>query len=211
MFFYQKFKHYLKTTIMKYDLSGVEVHGQDILSFMDALKLVPYLGDRILKDKKIGTLVAGSYQIIPGEWYLLTDKIRILQAVLDSVGPTTLKKVGEKIPENAVFPPDIDDIHKAIASINIAYHMNHRKAGVIMFDEKTGKITEGIGSYGYQKVEGENKIISVCENPNVSEYDEGILTTMARRFESSARIELDTTQPSRRTGGESCTFIITWI
>ena len=195
---------------MKYDLSDIEVHGQDILSFMDALSTADYLGDMILKEEKIGTLVDGKYVIIPEEWYLLEDKIKILQKVLEYVGPTTLKAVGQKIPENAIFPPDIDDIHKAISSINIAYHMNHRKAGEIMYNKVTGTITEGIGYYGYQAVEGEKKIISVCENPNISEYDEGILTAMARRFESSVKVELDTSKPTRRNGGDSCTFIITW-
>ncbi len=195
---------------MQYDISDVEVHGQDILSFMDALSLVPTLGERILEAEKIGTLKHGVYRIIPEEWYPLTDKIKILQRVLSSIGPSILRKVGEKIPENAIFPPDIDDIHKAIGLINVAYHMNHRKAGKIMYDEQTGKITEGIGYYGYARVEGENKIISECANPNLSEYDQGIITTMARRFEPSAKIELDPTKPTRRTGGDSCTFIITW-
>lgn len=195
---------------MQYELSDVEVHGQDILSFMDALSTASHLGEVILNDEKIGTLVDGKYVIIPDSWYLLNDKIKILKKVLSFVGPTTLKNVGKKIPENAIFPPDIDNIHKAISSINIAYHMNHRKAGQIMFDEVTGKITEGIGYYGYQAVDGENKIISVCENPNVSEYDEGILTAMARRFETSAKVELDESKPTRRNGGDSCTFIITW-
>ncbi|WP_375559591.1 hypothetical protein ACE193_17905 [Bernardetia sp. OM2101] len=195
---------------MTYDLSDVEVHGQDILSFMDALSLVPLVGKAILKERQIGVLVDGNYQIMPNDWYLLSDKITILKDVLKRIGPASLKKVGKKIPENANFPPEIDDIHKAISSINIAYHMNHRKNGKLMFDEKTGQITEGIGYYGYEAVKGENKIISVCENPNVSEYDEGILEAMARRFESRAKVVLDTTKPTRRTGGDSCTFIITW-
>lgn len=195
---------------MKYDLSDVEVHGQDILSFMDALYVSPTLGTMILQQQKIGTLVGNTYQILPKEWYLLSDKITILQTVLERIGPSSLRKVGEKIPENAIFPPEINDIHKAISAINIAYHMNHRKAGKIMFDAETGKITDGIGYYGYEAVEGENKIISVCENPNISEYDEGILKAMAKRFEPMARVTLDTSKPTRRTGGDSCTFIITW-
>jgi len=195
---------------MKYDLSDIEVHGQDILSFMDALSLTPSLGGVVLQQQQIGTLVNNKYQILPTEWYLLSDKITILQTVLKLIGPNSLRKVGEKIPENAIFPLEIDDIHKAIACINTAYHMNHRKAGRIMFDEQTGKITDGIGCYGYEPVLGENKIISVCENPNVSEYDEGILKAMAKRFEPMARVTLDPNKPTRRTGGDSCTFIITW-
>lgn len=194
-----------------YDLTGVEVHGQDILSFVDALGAFSSLGHRILQDLKIGTLSRpGGYQILPGNWYPLVDKIRILQAVKERVGPATLRLVGEKIPANALFPPAITDIHKAMASIDVAYHMNHRKHGRALYDEKSKTITEGIGHYGYRVGPGTNHIISVCDSPNPSEYDEGILHAMARRFEPTAQIFLDPTLPTRREGADSCTFVVTW-
>jgi hypothetical protein len=193
------------------DLTHVEVHGQDILSFVDALGAFASVGTAILQDLKVGTRGAdGRYKILPGLWYPLADKIRILEAVRDRVGAVTLRRVGEKIPENAVFPDDIDTIHKAIAAIDIAYHMNHRKHRQLMFDAATGAITEGIGHYGYKAVPKQNRIISVCDNPNLSEYDEGILLAMARRFQIGAKVELDSSQPTRRTGGASCTFVVTW-
>ena len=194
-----------------FNLTFIEVHGQDILSFVDALGTYASIGDKLLQELKIGTRDArGRYRLIPETWYPLADKIRILHAVLDRVGATTLRRVGEMIPANAVFPPAIDDIHKAIGCIDVAYHMNHRCRGRIMFDEKTGKITDGIGHYGYEAVPGENRIISVCDSPNLSEYDEGILLTMARRFQPAARVELDASQPTRRTGADTCTFVVTW-
>ncbi|MEM7181846.1 MAG: hypothetical protein AAF518_13095 [Spirochaetota bacterium] len=195
---------------MNYDLADVEVNGQDILSFMDALTHFKMIGAQILQNEKIGTLVNGEYQIIPTEWYPLTDKIKILEQVKTRVGPKTLVNVGKKIPENAVFPPEIDSIHKAIAAINVAYHMNHRKAGKLMYDMATQQITDGIGYYGYEAVSGENKIISVCENPNLSEYDEGIVTAMAKKFQPFAQVTLDSSKPTRRNGDDNCTFLITW-
>lgn len=195
---------------MKYDLSDVEVNGQDILSFMSAISSSPTLGSMMLQTLKIGTLVQGKYQILAEEWYPLTDKITIIQTIRDRIGPMILKKVGREVPENAIFPPNINDIYKAIASVNIAYHMNHRKAGKIMYDEKSEQIIPGIGYYGYEPVPNQRKIISVCENPNLSEYDEGILTAMARRFEPFAEVFLDPDKPTRKNGGNSCTFIITW-
>ncbi len=194
----------------RFDLTGVEVHGQDILSFMDALGTFASIGDRLLQDMKIGTPTEGRYKIIPGVWYPLADKIRILDEVKRRVGAVTVRRVGERIPDNAVFPPTMTDIHKAIAAIDIAYHMNHRKNGRVMFDEKTGAMTDGIGHYGYRAVPGENQIVSVCDSPNLSEYDEGILHAIARRFEPVATVDLDPRQPTRRRGGESCTFIVSW-
>ncbi len=193
-----------------WDLRGVEVHGQDILSFMDALGTFASIGERMLADLKIGTRVDGRYRILPGVWYPLADKIRILSEVKARVGAATLRRVGEKIPDNAIFPPAINDVHSAIAAVDVAYHMNHRKDGRVLYDEKTGKVLGAIGHYGYAPVPGERRIISVCDSPNISEYDEGILLAMARRFAPVATVTLDSSRPTRREGGESCTFVIEW-
>ena len=192
-------------------LTGVEVHGQDILSFMGALGDFMSIGQRLLQDLKIGTRASdGQYVITPGVWYALRDKIRILIAVKERVGTTTLRRVGEKIPENALFPPSIVDIHSALRAIDIAYHMNHRKDGKPLIDLETGTITDAIGHYGYQAVPGERRIISICDSPNPSEYDEGILFAMARRFEPKASVVLDPEAPTRRAGGRSCRFVVEW-
>ena len=192
-------------------LAGVEVHGQDILSFMDALGGYMSIGQRLLQDLRIGTRASdGRYVITPGVWYPLSDKIRILIAVKERVGATTLRRVGEKIPENALFPPSIIDIHSAIRAIDVAYHMNHRKNGKPLLDPETGKITDAIGHYGYRAVPGERRIISLCDSPNPSEYDEGILGAMARRFEPKATVRLDLIAPTRRAGGRSCKFVVEW-
>ena len=195
---------------MDYQLSDIEVPGHGILSFMDALQFFQSIGKSILNQEKIGKLVDGNYVIEPDVWYPMENMLTILQIVKAKTGPNTLKQVGYKTPENVQFPPDIDSIHKAIQSINIAYHLNHRKAGIPMFNQATGQMTGGIGHYGYEAVPNSKKIISVCANPYPSEYDEGILQAMARKFEANAMVKLDETQPSRRKGDKSCTFIITW-
>jgi hypothetical protein len=45
----------------------------------------------------------------------------------------------------ATLLPHIHDIHTALGSLDVAYHMNHRKNGMIMFDVQTGIMLEGIG------------------------------------------------------------------
>ena len=74
----------------------------------------------------------------------------------------------------------------------------------------TGEMTEGIGHYGYEKVENKNKIISKCENPFPCYFDRGLLTAMAQKFENTAEVKHDDSKSCRRKGGESCTYIITW-
>lgn len=194
-----------------FNLAGIEVRGQDILSFMDAMGNFVSSGSRLLQELKIGTLMpSGNYQIVPVQWYPMEDKLRILDELGSRVGPATLRRVGEMVPRNAQMPAWITDIHSAFAALDAAYHMNHRKDGRLMFDEQTGQITDGIGHYGYRKVPGENLIISVCDTPHPSHCDEGLLFAIARRFEPRATVRLAPDQPTRRDGGASCTFLVSW-
>jgi hypothetical protein len=121
-----------------------------------------------------------------------------------------LKMIGSKIPENAEFPSGIVDLNSAIKSIDIAYHMNHRKNEVVLYNVKTGVFTEGIGHYGYEKIPGKNLIISECWNPYPCAFDLGILTTMTKKFEPNAIIERDKSKPCRNNGADSCTYSIAW-
>jgi len=88
--------------------------------------------------------------------------------------------------------------------------MNHRKNGRVLFNPDSGEMSEGIGHYGYSELKGKNSIVSVCENPYPCTFDEGILISMAKKFEPSAMILHDNTKPCRRKGGDSCTYIISW-
>ena len=52
-----------------FNLTFIEVHGQDILSFVDALGTYASIGDKLLQELKIGTRDArGRYRLIPETW-----------------------------------------------------------------------------------------------------------------------------------------------
>ena len=61
-------------------------------------------------------------------------------------------KIGSQVPKHAPFPPTLTDIHTGIAGIDVAYHMNHRKNGQVMFNPESGTMLEGIGHYRYERV-----------------------------------------------------------
>lgn len=190
--------------------SGIEVNGQTVYSIVDALGSFKKLAHEILLPSGIGNMTKNGYEIKMDEWYSQTSWLRAFEMIAKEIGEATLKRIGTKIPENAKFPPWVKDIDSAIKSIDIAYHMNHRKNGTIMFDPDTGKMLEGIGHYGYERIENENKIISKCKNPYPDSFDLGIITAMAKRFELKANIYHDDSKECRKNGGESCTYIITW-
>ena len=69
-----------------------------------------------------------------------------------------------------------------------------------------------IGSYRFVP-DGPRQARIICDNPYPSDFDRGIITAMATRFKpqgSAISLEPDLTQPSRKKGGETCTFVVTW-
>ena len=172
----------------------VEVNGQTILSFVNALPSSQETFYKILEDN-------GLFDIQPEGWYSQEKWLNAFKEIYDTLGPNTLFMIGKAIPESAIFPPQIDGLEKALDCINIAYEMNHRG-----------------GPIGYYKLLSYDKdariAIMECENPYPSDFDRGIIMTMLRRFlpKDSVRhnVLLDTSRSSRLQGNASCNYIVSW-
>ncbi|MBI4957705.1 MAG: hypothetical protein HY908_37205 [Myxococcales bacterium] len=190
--------------------AGVEVNGQTVYAIVDGFKMFKRIPSQILLAEGIGQLGANDVvQIDPLAWYSQAAWLRAFERIAKEVGTIHLYAIGAKIPENAKFPPSVTDVATAIQAIDVAYHMNHRAGGRVLFDAVTGRMYEGIGHYGFAQP-GPRHIVSRCENPYPCDFDRGIITTMARRFEKTALIEHDDSQPCRQRGDDSCTYSVTW-
>jgi hypothetical protein len=189
---------------------GIEVKGKAVHSVIDGLVQFKILAKKLLLDAEIGKEEQKEFKLDPDGWYSLDLWLNAFEKLSKDIGDSMLKMIGSKIPENAEFPSDIVDLNSAIKSVDIAYHMNHRKEGIIMYDISTRTFTEGIGHYGYEKIPGKNLIISECRNPYPCAFDFGILTAMAKIFEPNAFVESDTSKPCRKYGADSCTYLIAW-
>ncbi len=190
---------------------GIEVYGVSIHAIVDAFKLFPSIALKRLAAHGIGTVRGrGDVEIDTDAWYPQQAWLDAFRDIATSVGTQALFQIGQHVPKHAVFPPSITDIRSAVASIDIAYHMNHRKRGVPMFDPKTGIKREGIGHYGCDPIAGKNEIHSLCHNPYPCDFDHGILTAMAQRFEKRARVEHVDAAACRKKKGDSCSYVITW-
>jgi len=183
---------------------GIEVNGQTVQSIVDGFGIVKSLATKPLRDAGLPE------EIKPDGWYSQEKWLKAFETIAKIYGSNTLLTIGLKIPKNAIFPPFVKDIETAIQAIDIAYHMNHRKNGKVMFDEKTGQKQEGIGHYGYKKISGENMIVCECNNPYPDDFDKGIITCMAQKFMPNADVRHDDSKPCRKQGANSCTYIITW-
>ncbi len=185
---------------------NIEVNGKTVKTIAEGFGLVKHLAEQHFSAGGLPKI----NEIKNDEWYSQEKWLKVFESVARSYEDDGLFKIGMKIPENAVFPPNIKTIEDALQSIDIAYHLNHRKNGFVMFDQLTGKMEEGIGHYGYKKIEGKNMVIMECINPYPCSFDKGIIAYMAKKFMPNAKIIHDKPEICRKTGSDGCTYIITW-
>jgi hypothetical protein len=183
---------------------GIEVNGQTILSVVKGASVFESTARKILA--KYGLEKAKD---LPDAWYPQQAWLDTFHEIQNVIGKKTMFIIGKKIPESAVFPPHIKSVEDALAAIDVAYHLNHRKNGQVMFDLETGKMLDGIGHYEFKPGGGFSGTV-VCKNPYPCSFDRGIITTMADRFSAGANVTHDDSAPCRETGADSCTYQVTW-
>jgi hypothetical protein len=190
--------------------SGIEVNGQTVYAFVDGMGTFKNLGERYMSEVGIGRMRGDVWTFDRDGWYPQQAWLDGFAAIAREVGDGILYKIGYAIPTNAIFPPWVVDMRSAVRAIDVAYHLNHRKNGVVLFDEATGAVREGIGHYGYEEVDGRNLIVSVSRNPYPCVFDRGIITAMAQRYDIKAMVFHDDSKPCRKNGSETCTYLVSW-
>lgn len=190
--------------------TGIEVNGRTVLSIVSGLGAFKSLSKKHLLAAGIGRVEGTGLAIEKNGWYSQDAWLKAFESISKEIGDNSLFRIGQSIPENAEFPPWVEDIESAIKSIDIAYHINHRKDGKVLFDTETGNMSEGIGHYGFEKIDGKNMIVSECKNPYPCAFDRGIISAMTQKFEANANVVHDDSKPCRKNGADSCTYIVTW-
>jgi hypothetical protein len=198
---------------MRYDQCepGIEVNGESLGATIDAFRQYPTVVAKYLAKYGLVKVTNGKPESIDrSAWYPLDKWLAAYQAIAKDVGLNSLYTIGKKIPENAAFPPHLTDIRSALGSLDIAYHLNHRKNGTLMFDPKTGVMLEGIGHAWVEFAENERRATCVCEMPYPCEFDRGLITALANRFEPMAKTVHDNSRPCRKKGDSNCTYVVSW-
>jgi hypothetical protein len=185
-------------------LPAVEASGDAILSIVAGLGVFRPSAERFLRE-------AGLDQVVAGAWYPAEAWLRAFGAIAEKVGDRALYYVGDRIPETALLPPDIVDVPSALLAIDVGYHMNHRLHGRPMFDPATGQMSEGIGHYALQTVDGQGARV-VCDGPYPCDFDSGIVHGFAARFAADRRLVRVTHGPGgcRKQGAEACVYRVQW-
>jgi len=170
---------------------AVEVNGETVLSVVAGMGS---FGPHALKI----LAAAGIESPTAGHWYKQQAWLDAFEKIAQSIGDRTLHQIGLQIPQSAKFPPQIDSLDKALASIDTAYHMNHRGGP--------------IGSYTWRS-SGKSSGVMVCQNPYPCDFDRGIVEATTKRFKPAGAIVQvvhEGAQPCRKKGGNSCTFTVSW-
>jgi hypothetical protein len=94
--------------------------------------------------------------------------------------------------------------------MDVAYHMSHRKAGVQMFERRSGRMVEGIGHYSVQRVAGEKRITVECDTPYPCSLEHGMVTGVAGQVEPRAIVTHAASQPCRQRGSTRCVYVVSW-
>jgi hypothetical protein len=182
---------------------NVEVSGAAVLSVIEGMTRCSDC-DLMESFRKMATRILtknGIENPQHDKWYLQQAWLNAFAEIADEIGPATLRMIGEKIPETALWPPEINTIEEGLASIDVAYHMNHRGGE--------------IGHYRFEEVHqtGRRSGRMVCDNPYPCSFDFGIVKATARRFASKDQppiVTHDDSRPCRQKGADSCTYQILW-
>lgn len=190
---------------------GYEVDGRNVRNVTDVFRLFRDAGLKPFVKRGIGTQSAdGRIVLDPSGWYPLGPWLEAYYEILELVGPNKVYEIGKQIPKNAPFPPHLRDARSALESLDIAYHINHRKDGQIMFDAKTSVMLEGIGHYRYVAQREPRRALLECDDPYPCELDRGVVVSLVGRFEKGAVIEHLDEAHCRNRGGTVCRYAVCW-
>lgn len=170
----------------------VEVSGNIVLAVVEVMGAFRSVAMRILEKNGIANPSSD-------EWYPLRSWLASFDTIVRDVGPNTLHQIGRHVANSGEIPPELlGSLHEVFGALDESYYAQHRGGG-------------DIGHYHYIGT-GERSGTMVCTTPYPSEFDRGVITALAERFEpvSLVDVRLDTSSETRTTGGLSCTYLIQW-
>lgn len=148
------------------------------------------------------------------EWHCFQKWLDAFKELSISMGERNLFLTGMTF-MNKLDLPEGTSLLDGLKFINIAYHSKHRFNGELLYNDKTNEIIDLIGNYtivDFNEKKGEAIITS--NTPYPSKFDEGLIYEVTRQFKPDPTrahlITLSKAHECRDTGGESCTYILSW-
>jgi hypothetical protein len=164
------------------EAAGPTVSGGNILSMLAAMGAFRKSGEQILSSHGITNASADA-------WYQLSDYVAALNEIEARIGPNTLFRIGQEIPNHIKLPPGLDRFEQVIGSFGPAFSMNHRGAGAggITFEltgPDTGTITSG--------------------TPYPCDFDRGVIQGFFRKLVKGTLNYSHDASSCKKKGAETC-------
>lgn len=199
----------MKTYPTRKDIKGVEVRREVIIGIQEVLK------NNIIQYKDLSVQSFDLDLTTDKQWFPLKNLVRLFSYIEEKNGAIILQKIGAEVAKNAKWPPTVKTARAAIESINVAYHMNHRRDGKELFDSEKGTIIEGYIGHDRLEIDHDKQLANfVCGSFYPSDFDLGmakqVLKMFANNFIAALSVKRDAAKPSRLNGADTCTYNINY-
>jgi hypothetical protein len=172
--------------------SADRVAGESIRAALEALGIWRAKGERIMAEH-------GLPEPRPGEWYPFQAYLDALRHMYEKIGPATIVDIGKKLVANNKFPPGIDTLEQALATLDAAYRARHRGSE--------------LGFFRFEKLD-DRRLRMTIRNPYPCELDRGVVQALAQRFRPPRAVGLRVAHPDeqhcRKHGADECVLEVTW-
>lgn len=186
--------------------NDIEVSGEAIRAAVSGMGAFQSFALEILAEHGIAEPVAGA-------WYPRQAYLDAFRTIAERMGPKTLFTIGSQIPESARFPKTGPELEDMLRSIDVAYHMNHRRGGRVMYDPATETMLDGIGHYHCEVVR-DGLVRMTCRTPYPCDFDRGIISAVVNGSKPPNSLYVSVVhapgEPSRESGADHCVYLVEW-
>lgn len=190
------------------ELKEIETTGAGIDSTVKGFGPFSLLAAGYLTAEGIGREGPDGLIIDKQGWYPLRAYVKAFDRIAQEVGKTVVLQVGRSVVGNTQFPPHIRTVEDVLNALDVAYHLNHRIRGKVMFDPATGQMEEGIGHFK-AKQDGPKKFTVTVDTPYQCDFDQGVIEGMAQHFEPKAKV-VHSPGSCRAKSGNHCVYTVAW-
>ncbi len=180
-----------------YEPEKVEVLGEVIESFILAFP-------EKVRDFGLAALEKhGICDIDPNAYYKAQPFLLALRDIAQDVGRNWMTRIGERIALRVELPPQWGTLRAALEGLDKAYHSKYRGGEI------------GNWTYLHEGVSGGlTRGTMISRNHYCCAFDRGVLEGFAKRFRpdgvTDVLVRHDDSQPCRKNGADSCTYIVSW-
>jgi hypothetical protein len=187
---------------------GIEVSGRVVFGLVQAFGQFKALAGKLLLAEGIGQKGADDSVIVnPEDWYPFDAFLRALANTGHQMGDSVLHQIGVSMASTVQWPPGVRDIQTLAQTMDMSYHLHHRRHGIAMGDPASGRIKEGIGHYLWRPRPDGTKEVEISI-PYPCAFDKGLMFGALRKLGIIGAILHDESLPCRKRGDKACVYVV---